>query len=142
MNENAYEPENHSIISNASCTTNCVATMAKILHDRFGIEKGLMTTVHAYTNDQNVLDTGHTDLRRARAAAINTIPTTTGAARAVGLVMPELNGKLNGFALRVPTPSGSVTDLVVSLKTSTSSKEINAAYKEASELKYKNIIRF
>ena len=142
VNENAYEPENHSIISNASCTTNCVATMAKILHDRFGIEKGLMTTVHAYTNDQNVLDTGHTDLRRARAAAINTIPTTTGAARAVGLVMPELNGKLNGFALRVPTPSGSVTDLVVSLKTSTSSKEINAAYKEASELKYKNIISY
>ena len=116
--------------------------MAKILHDRFGIEKGLMTTVHAYTNDQNVLDTGHTDLRRARAAAINTIPTTTGAARAVGLVMPELNGKLNGFALRVPTPSGSVTDLVVSLKTSTSSEEINAAYKEASELKYKNIISY
>ena len=113
VNENAYDPAKHHVISNASCTTNCLAPVVKVLHDTFGIEKGSMTTIHSYTNDQNVLDFPHKDLRRARAAAINMIPTTTGAAKAIGLVMPELKGKLDGYSMRVPTPDVSVVDLVV-----------------------------
>ena len=131
VNEHRYDPQLHNIISNASCTTNCVAPMAKVLNDSFGIEQGLMTTIHAYTNDQRMLDGGHSDLRRARAAAVNIIPTSTGAARAVGIVLPELNGKLNGMAMRVPTPTGSVTDFVATLKQPASAGEVNAAYKEA-----------
>ena len=131
VNEHRYDPQLHNIISNASCTTNCVAPMAKVLNDSFGIEQGLMTTIHAYTNDQRMLDGGHSDLRRARAAAVNIIPTSTGAAKAVGIVLPELNGKLNGMALRVPTPTGSVTDFVATLKQPASAGEVNAAYKEA-----------
>ena len=131
VNEHRYDPQLHNIISNASCTTNCIAPMAKVLNDSFGVEQGLMTTIHAYTNDQRMLDGGHSDLRRARAAAVNIIPTSTGAARAVGIVLPELNGKLNGMALRVPTPTGSVTDFVATLKQPASAGEVNAAYKEA-----------
>ena len=116
VNDNMYDPAKHNIISNASCTTNCLAPVAKVLHEKFGIEKGSMTTIHSYTNDQNVLDFPHKDLRRARAAAINMIPTTTGAAKAIGLVMPELKGKLDGYAMRVPTPDVSVVDLVAVLK--------------------------
>ena len=112
VNDTAYDPAKHNIISNASCTTNCLAPVVKVLHEKFGIEKGSMTTIHSYTNDQNVLDFPHKDLRRARAAAINMIPTTTGAAKAIGLVMPELKGKLDGYAMRVPTPDVSVVDLV------------------------------
>ena len=115
VNDDAYDPEQHSIISNASCTTNCVAPMAKVLNDTFGIERGFMTTIHAYTNDQSILDLPHSDLRRARAAAINLIPTSTGAARAIGLVLPELKGKVDGISVRAPVPTGSVTDLVVTL---------------------------
>ena len=111
-----YDPAKHNIISNASCTTNCLAPFVKVLHDKFGIEKGSMTTIHSYTNDQNVLDFPHKDLRRARAAAINMIPTTTGAAKAIGLVMPELKGKLDGYSMRVPTPNVSVVDLVAVLE--------------------------
>lgn len=131
VNEDRYDPQRHNIISNASCTTNCIAPMVKVLNDRFGVEQGLMTTIHSYTNDQSILDQGHSDLRRARSAAVNIIPTSTGAARAVGLVLPELNGKLNGMALRVPTPTGSVTDFVATLKRSASAAEVNAAYSEA-----------
>ncbi len=131
VNEHRYDPDKHNIISNASCTTNCIAPMAKVLNDSFGVEQGLMTTIHAYTNDQRMLDGGHSDLRRARAGAVNIIPTSTGAARAVGIVLPELNGKLNGMALRVPTPTGSVTDFVATLKQPASAGEVNAAYKEA-----------
>ena len=131
VNEAVYDPARHHVISNASCTTNCIATMVKVLHDRFGIERGLMTTIHSYTNDQKILDQVHEDLRRARAAAINIIPTTTGAAKAVGLVLPELNGKIHGMAFRVPTPTGSVTDFVANLKTDASVGEINEAYKTA-----------
>ena len=131
VNEHRYDPQLHNIISNASCTTNCIAPMAKVLNDSFGVEQGLMTTIHAYTNDQRMLDGGHSDLRRARAGAVNIIPTSTGAARAVGIVLPELNGKLNGMALRVPTPTGSVTDFVATLKQPASAGEVNAAYKEA-----------
>ena len=131
VNEHRYDPQLHNIISNASCTTNCVAPMAKVLNDSFGVEQGLMTTIHAYTNDQRMLDGGHSDLRRARAAAVNIIPTSTGAAKAVGIVLPELNGKLNGMAMRVPTPTGSVTDFVATLKQPASAGEVNAAYKEA-----------
>ncbi|MCI0587863.1 MAG: type I glyceraldehyde-3-phosphate dehydrogenase [Planctomycetes bacterium] len=130
VNEKALKPE-HKIVSNASCTTNCVAPMAKVLHDAFGIEKGLMTTVHAYTNDQRILDLVHKDPRRARSAATNIIPTTTGAARAVGEVIPELKGKLDGFSLRVPVPDGSVTDLVVSLRKPATVEQVNAAFREA-----------
>lgn len=132
----------HQIISNASCTTNCLAPVAKILNDKFGIEKGLMTTVHAYTNDQRVADQIHSDLRRARAAAVNIIPTTTGAAKAVGEVIPELKGKLDGFALRVPVPDGSCVDLVAVLKKETTVDEINAAMKEEAEGKLKGILRY
>lgn len=132
VNERRYDPQKHHIVSNASCTTNCIAPMVKVLNDEFGVEQGLMTTIHSYTNDQSILDQGHSDLRRARSAAVNIIPTSTGAARAVGLVLPELNGKLNGMALRVPTPTGSVTDFVATLKRSSSVEEVNAAYLEAS----------
>ena len=131
VNEDKYDPQKHNIISNASCTTNCIATMVKVLNDSFGVEQGLMTTIHAYTNDQNILDQVHSDLRRARGAAQNIIPTSTGAARAVGLVLPELSGKINGMAFRVPTPTGSVTDFVATLKKGASSDEINSAYQEA-----------
>jgi glyceraldehyde 3-phosphate dehydrogenase (phosphorylating) len=131
VNDDAYDPEQHRIISNASCTTNCVAPMAKVLHDTFGIERGFMTTIHAYTNDQQILDLPHKDLRRARAAAINLIPTSTGAARAIGLVLPELKGKIDGISVRAPVPTGSVTDLVVTLRRETSAEEINAAFEAA-----------
>lgn len=131
VNERMYDPDRHNIVSNASCTTNCVAPMAKVLNDNFGVEQGLMTTIHAYTNDQRMLDGGHSDLRRARAGAVNIIPTTTGAARAVGVVLPELDGKLNGMAMRVPTPAGSVTDFVATLEHSVSADEVNAAFQEA-----------
>ena len=128
VNDDAYDPEQHSIISNASCTTNCVAPMAKVLNDAFGIERGFMTTIHAYTNDQHVLDLPHKDLRRARAAAINLIPTSTGAAQAIGLVLPELQGKVDGISVRAPVPTGSITDLVVTLARDTTADEVNAAF--------------
>jgi len=128
VNDDDYDPEQHAIISNASCTTNCVAPMAKVLDDAFGIEQGFMTTIHAYTNDQQVLDLPHKDLRRARAAAINLIPTSTGAARAIGLVLPHLKGKVDGISVRAPVPTGSVTDLVVSVRKETSADEVNAAF--------------
>jgi glyceraldehyde 3-phosphate dehydrogenase len=131
--DQVYDPEDHHIISNASCTTNCLAPLAKVLHDSVGIERGLMTTIHAYTADQRLQDMPHKDLRRARAAAINLIPTTTGAARAVGLVLPELDGKLNGIAVRAPVTTGSVVDLVCEVSRETSVEEINAALKEAGE---------
>jgi glyceraldehyde 3-phosphate dehydrogenase len=131
--EDAYDPDQHQIISNASCTTNCLAPMAKVLHEAVGIERGLMTTIHAYTADQRLQDMPHKDLRRARAAAVNLIPTTTGAARAVGLVLPELDGKLNGFAVRAPVTTGSVVDLVCEVSRETDAEEINAAVKEAAE---------
>ena len=130
------------VVSNASCTTNCLAPMAKVLNDKFGIEKGYMTTVHSYTNDQVILDLPHSDLRRARSAAVSIIPTTTGAAKAVGLVIPELKGKLDGFALRVPTPDGSITDLVAILKTEVTVDEINAAMKEAADGPMKGILEY
>jgi len=131
VNEDKYDPSKHTIISNASCTTNCLAPFAKVLNDKFGIVKGMMTTVHSYTNDQQVLDLPHKDLRRARAAAENIIPSTTGAAKAVALVLPELKGKLNGMAFRVPTPNVSVTDLVAELSREVTVEEVNAALKEA-----------
>jgi glyceraldehyde 3-phosphate dehydrogenase len=131
VNEKSYDPKNHHVISNASCTTNCLAPMAKVLHDSFGIEHGLMTTIHSYTNDQNLLDLPHKDLRRARAAAINMVPTSTGAAKAIGEVIPELAGKLNGVAIRVPTPTGSITDLTVIVKKATTVEEVNAAFEKA-----------
>lgn len=131
VNHRLYDPAVHHVVSNASCTTNCLAPVAKVLHEKFGIVKGLMTTVHAYTNDQELLDMPHRDIRRARAATLSIIPTTTGAARAVGLVLPELKGKLNGFAMRVPVPNVSVVDLVVELEREASAQEINAAFKEA-----------
>ncbi len=133
VNEGDYDPANHTIISNASCTTNCLAPMAKVLHEEFGIVKGLMTTIHAYTQDQNLQDAPHKDLRRARAAALNVVPTSSGAAKAIGLVLPELNGKLTGYALRVPVPTGSATDLTVTLSREVSAEEVNAAFKEAAE---------
>jgi glyceraldehyde 3-phosphate dehydrogenase len=131
VNDNLYDASAHTIISNASCTTNCLAPLAKVLHDSFGIEKGLMTTVHAYTQDQNLQDGPHKDLRRARAAALNVVPTSTGAAKAIGLVLPELKGKLDGYALRVPVPTGSATDLTVSLSRDTTVEEVKAAYRAA-----------
>ena len=131
VNHEKYDPANHNIISNASCTTNCLAPVAKVLQDNFGIVRGLMTTVHAYTNDQVILDFPHKDLRRARAAATNIIPTSTGAAKAISLVLPELKGKLDGYALRVPVPTGSVTDLTVELAKEASAEQINAALKSA-----------
>jgi glyceraldehyde 3-phosphate dehydrogenase len=131
VNDDAYDPERHAIVSNASCTTNCVAPLAKVLHDRFGIEQGFMTTIHAYTNDQQILDLPHSDLRRARAAAINLIPTSTGAARAIGLVLPDLKGKVDGVSVRAPVSSGSLTDFVVRLRGDVTVDDVNAAYREA-----------
>lgn len=142
VNENDYNAEKHQIISNASCTTNCLAPFAKVLNDKFGIVKGLMTTIHSYTNDQRILDKTHKDLRRARAAGESIIPTTTGAAKAVAKVLPELNGKLNGFAVRIPTPNVSLTDLVCELKTKVTVEEVNAALKEASEGSMKGILGY
>jgi len=142
VNEDKYDPAAHTIISNASCTTNCLAPFAKVLNDKFGIVKGLMTTVHSYTNDQNVLDLPHKDLRRARAAAENIIPSTTGAAKAVSLVLPELKGKLNGMAFRVPTPNVSVTDLVVELSREVTVDEVNAALREAAQGPLKGILNY
>ena len=133
VNEDKYDPANHHVISNASCTTNCLAPFAKVLNDKFGIKRGLMTTVHSYTNDQNILDLPHKDLRSARAAAQSIIPTTTGAAKAVALVLPELKGKLNGFAMRVPTPNVSVVDLVAELETNVTVEEVNDALRAAAE---------
>ena len=141
INENELKPE-HKIVSNASCTTNCLAPLAKVINDNFGIEKGLMTTIHAYTNDQNVADLMHSDLRRARAAAINIIPTTTGAAKAIGEVIPELKGKLDGMAMRVPVANGSVTDLVALVKKKVSKEEINKIMKAASENELKGILEY
>ncbi len=142
VNDKDYDPATHNIISNASCTTNCLAPMAKVIDDTFGIERGLMTTIHAYTNDQNVLDYPHKDLRRARAAALNMIPTTTGAAKAIALVMPQLKGKLDGYAMRVPVPTGSATDLTVELKKPATKEEINAAIKAAAEGPLKGILQY
>jgi glyceraldehyde 3-phosphate dehydrogenase len=142
VNDGDYDPERHHIISNASCTTNCVAPLAKVLHDRFGIERGFMTTIHAYTNDQHVLDLPHKDLRRARAAAINLIPTSTGAARAIGLVLPDLKGKVDGLSVRAPVPTGSVTDLVVHLGREASVDEIKAAYREAADGPLEGILQY
>jgi glyceraldehyde 3-phosphate dehydrogenase len=142
VNDSAYDPEKHHIISNASCTTNCVAPMAKVLLDSFGIVKGLMTTVHAYTNDQVILDFPHKDLRRARAAAQNIIPTTTGAAKATSLVLPEVKGKLDGMALRVPVPDGSLVDLVVQLNREATKDEVNAAFRAAAEGPLKGILYY
>jgi glyceraldehyde 3-phosphate dehydrogenase len=142
VNDSAYDPAKHNIISNASCTTNCLAPMAKVLHENFGIVRGFMTTVHAYTNDQVILDFPHKDLRRARAAATNIIPTSTGAAKAIGLVLPELKGKLDGYALRVPVPTGSITDLTVELSKETSAAEVNAAMKKAAEGPLRGILRY
>jgi len=142
VNEDKYDPAKHTIISNASCTTNCLAPFAKVLHEKFGIVKGMMSTIHSYTNDQNVLDLPHKDLRRARAAAENIIPSTTGAAKAVALVLPELKGKLNGMAFRVPTPNVSVTDLVVELSRNVTVEEVNAALKEAANGPLKGILNY
>ncbi len=143
VNDELYDPEKHHIISNASCTTNCLAPVAKVLQDNFGIEYGLMTTIHAYTGDQNILDQGHKkDMRRARAAALNIIPTTTGAAAAASLVIPELKGIVDGMAMRVPTPTSSVVDLVVTLKKEATAKEVNAAFKKASEGELKDILGY
>jgi glyceraldehyde 3-phosphate dehydrogenase len=133
VNDEMYEPEAHHIVSNASCTTNCVAPLAKVVHDEFGIELGFMTTIHAYTNDQKVLDLPHEDLRRARAAAINLIPTSTGAARAIGLVMPELKGKVDGIAIRAPVPTGSIVDLVCRVGREVTAEDVNAAYRAAAD---------
>jgi glyceraldehyde 3-phosphate dehydrogenase len=140
VNDGDYDPAKHTIISNASCTTNCLGPLVKVLDDTFGVERGLMTTVHAYTQDQNLQDAPHPDLRRARAAAINIVPTSTGAAKAIGLVLPGLKGKLDGFALRVPVPTGSATDLTVTLGRETSVDEVNAAYKAAADGPLKGIL--
>ncbi len=142
VNDSEYDPRKHHIVSNASCTTNCLAPVAKVLHDHFGIERGLMTTTHAYTNDQRILDLTHKDLRRARAAAVNIVPTSTGAAKAIGLVMPELKGKLHGLSLRVPTATVSVVDLVVDLKKSASVENINGALEEAADGKLHGILEY
>jgi len=142
VNDSAYNPKKHQIVSNASCTTNCLAPVVKTLHDRFGIERGLMTTTHSYTNDQRILDLMHKDLRRARAAGMNIVPTTTGAAVAIGLVIPEMRGKLDGLSLRVPTSTVSIIDLVVDLKRATSSEEINKSLKKASESNLQGIMAY
>ncbi|PRH78421.1 type I glyceraldehyde-3-phosphate dehydrogenase [Streptomyces solincola] len=142
VNQDSYDPAKHHVISNASCTTNCVAPMAKVLDENFGIVKGLMTTVHAYTNDQRILDFPHKDLRRARAAAENIIPTSTGAAKATALVLPQLKGKLDGMAMRVPVPTGSVTDLVVELDREVTRDEINTAFQKAAEGQLKGILEY
>ena len=140
VNDDTYDSAIHNIISNSSCTTNCLAPMAKVIDDAFGIERGMMTTIHAYTNDQSILDFPHSDLRRARAAAINMIPTTTGAAKAVSLVLPHLAGKLDGYAMRVPVPTGSATDLTVELKTAATKEQVNAAVKAAADGPLKGIL--
>jgi glyceraldehyde 3-phosphate dehydrogenase len=142
VNDNMYDPAKHKIISNASCTTNCLAPVVKVLHERFGIEKGSMTTIHSYTNDQNVLDFPHKDLRRARAAALNMIPTTTGAAKAIGLVMPALKGKLDGYSMRVPTPDVSAVDLVALLSKNTTTEEVNKALEAAANGPLKGILAY
>jgi len=142
VNDKMYDPTKHNIVSNASCTTNCLAPVVKVIHEKFGIQKGSMTTIHSYTNDQNVLDFPHKDLRRARAAAINMIPTTTGAAKAIGLVMPELKGKLDGYAMRVPTPNVSVVDVSAKKKQSTTTEEVNAALQAAAEGPLKGILAY
>jgi glyceraldehyde 3-phosphate dehydrogenase len=142
VNEETLDPAKHKIISNASCTTNCLAPIAKVIHNEFGIIRGMMTTIHSYTNDQRILDLPHKDLRRARAAALNIIPTTTGAAKAVGLVLPELKGKLNGMSMRVPTPNVSVVDLVTELGKEVTAEEINAALKKAAEGPMKGILQY
>jgi glyceraldehyde 3-phosphate dehydrogenase len=143
INDNIYDPAKHTIVSNASCTTNCLAPMARVLNDTFGIEAGFMSTIHSYTNDQNILDLPHADLRRGRAAAINIVPSSTGAAKAIGEVIPELKGKLNGGAFRVPTPDGSVTDFTALLKNKASADEINAAFKAAAaDASYKDVLEF
>lgn len=142
VNEDQYRPEEHNVISNASCTTNCLAPFAKVLNDQFGIKRGMMTTVHSYTNDQQILDLPHKDYRRARAAAESIIPTSTGAAKAVALVLPELKGKLNGMAMRVPTPNVSVVDLVAELEKDVTAEEVNAALKAASEGELKGIMAY
>jgi glyceraldehyde 3-phosphate dehydrogenase len=142
VNEDKYDAANHNILSNASCTTNCVAPLVKVLNDTFGVKSGLMTTIHSYTADQRILDLPHKDLRRGRAAALSMIPTTTGAAKATALVIPEMKGKLDGMAVRVPTPNVSLTDLVVELNKDASVEEINAAFKKASESNLKNILEY
>lgn len=142
VNDSAYDPKNHHVISNASCTTNCLGPVAKVLHDTFRITKGFMTTVHSYTNDQRVLDLPHKDLRRARAAALNIIPTTTGAAKAIGLVIPELKGKLDGYSVRVPTPNVSLVDLVVEVEKPATREEVNAALKKAADGPLKKILEY
>jgi glyceraldehyde 3-phosphate dehydrogenase len=142
VNDGDYDPEKHAIISNASCTTNCLGPLAKVLNDAVGIERGLMTTIHAYTQDQNLQDGPHKDLRRARAAALNIVPTSTGAAKAIGLVLPELKGKLDGFAMRVPVPTGSVTDLTVTTSRETSVDEVKNAYREAANGQLKGILTY
>jgi glyceraldehyde 3-phosphate dehydrogenase len=149
VNDNAYDPSSHTVVSNASCTTNCLAPMARVLHERFGIEQGFITTVHAYTTDQQLQDqavvsrSGKPDLRRMRAAALSIIPNTTGAARAIGLVMPELKGKLDGMALRVPTPTGSITDLVATVKTDASVDDVNRAFAEAAAASsYRGVLKY
>ena len=142
VNQHAYHPKEHHVISNASCTTNCLAPIAKVLHDNFTIKRGLMNTIHSYTNDQRVLDLPHKDLRRARAAALSIIPTTTGAAKAIGLVLPELKGKLDGISLRVPTPNVSVVDLVAEVGKNTSKEEVNAAMKAAADGALKGILQY
>ncbi len=142
VNDGMYNPAKHNVISNASCTTNCLGPVAKVLHEKFTILKGSMTTIHSYTNDQPILDFPHKDLRRARAAAINMIPTSTGAAKAIGLVLPDLKGKLDGYAMRVPTPDVSVVDLVAAVAKKTSTEEVNAALKAAAEGELKNILAY
>ena len=142
VNDHVYDPAKHTVISNASCTTNCLAPVVKVLHEKFGIEKGSMTTIHSYTNDQNVLDFPHKDLRRARAAALNMIPTTTGAAKAMGLVMPEMKGRLDGYSMRVPTPDVSAVDLVVVLSKNATTEEVNQALEDASNGPMKGILAY
>ncbi len=142
VNDNMYDPSKHNIVSNASCTTNCLAPLVKVLHDNFKVKRGVMNTIHSYTNDQRILDLPHKDLRRARAAAINIIPTTTGAAKAVGKVIPELNGKLDGYALRVPTPNGSITDFTAELEKEVTKEEVNAAFKKAADTNLKGILEY
>ncbi|GAA4937488.1 glyceraldehyde 3-phosphate dehydrogenase [Nonomuraea thailandensis] len=142
VNDDAYDPQRHTIISNASCTTNCLGVLAKVLHDAVGIDSGMMTTVHAYTQDQNLQDAPHEDLRRARAAALNIVPTSSGAAKAIGLVLPELQGRLDAFALRVPVPTGSVTDLTVTTRRPTTVREVKDAYAEAAAGPYKGLLSY
>ena len=142
VNQTAYDPERHRVISNASCTTNCLAPVVKVVHDRWRVKRGWMTTIHAYTNDQRILDLPHQDLRRARAAAINQIPTTTGAARAIGLVIPELKGKLDGISMRVPVPNGSIVDLVAEIEQNATKDELNAAFREAAQGPLRGILEY